>query len=108
MATEDEERAFDSNRRLCPDGSCLGVIGDDGKCMVCGADDDGRTAPSTAEQPDVADEVAPPMARDEGRSDFDPNRKLCSDGSCVGVIGNDGRCSLCGKPPEAGDQTELA
>jgi hypothetical protein len=37
---------------------------------------------------------------DEG--DADPidfaSRKLCSDGSCIGVIGPDGRCKECGKP----------
>lgn len=26
-------------------------------------------------------------------------RRLCSDGACVGVINDDGRCGLCGKPP---------
>ena len=26
------------------------------------------------------------------------NRKLCSDGNCIGVIGSDGRCKECGKP----------
>lgn len=33
------------------------------------------------------------------------NRKLCSDGSCIGVIGQNGRCKVCGKPydPNAGD-----
>ena len=25
-----------SNRRLCPDGNCIGVIGSDGKCKECG------------------------------------------------------------------------
>ena len=29
-------------------------------------------------------------------SDWD-NRRLCSDGSCIGVIGPDGRCKECGK-----------
>ena len=29
---------FDSKRRLCPDGSCIGVVGDDGRCRVCGRD----------------------------------------------------------------------
>jgi hypothetical protein len=24
------------DRRLCPDGSCIGLIGDDGRCKVCG------------------------------------------------------------------------
>jgi len=27
---------FDPHRRLCPDGACIGVIGDDGRCRVCG------------------------------------------------------------------------
>lgn len=30
-------------------------------------------------------------------ADWD-NRRLCSDGSCIGVIGPDGRCKECGKP----------
>ncbi|MBW1971591.1 MAG: zinc-ribbon domain-containing protein [Deltaproteobacteria bacterium] len=25
-------------------------------------------------------------------------RLLCSDGTCIGVIGEDGRCKICGKP----------
>jgi hypothetical protein len=28
---------------------------------------------------------------------FDPSRRLCDDGSCVGVVGSDGRCGVCGK-----------
>jgi hypothetical protein len=24
------------DRKLCPDGGCVGLIGDDGKCNVCG------------------------------------------------------------------------
>ena len=26
------------------------------------------------------------------------SRKLCSDGTCIGIIGPDGRCKECGKP----------
>ena len=26
----------DQSRRLCPDGSCVGVIGEDGRCKTCG------------------------------------------------------------------------
>jgi len=37
-AEEDVESADDdwANRRLCPDGNCIGVIGPDGKCKECG------------------------------------------------------------------------
>ncbi len=42
---------------------------------------------------------------DEGAIDF-ARRKLCSDGTCIGVIGPDGHCKECGKPytgePEEG------
>jgi hypothetical protein len=31
------------------------------------------------------------------------NRVLCSDGSCIGVVGPDGRCKVCGKPYKRGD-----
>ncbi len=31
--------------------------------------------------------------------DFDADsRELCSDGSCVGLIGSDGKCKVCGRP----------
>jgi hypothetical protein len=42
----DAEEAFDAlqpvefiewtERKVCPDGACIGVIGDDGRCKVCG------------------------------------------------------------------------
>jgi hypothetical protein len=38
-----------------------------------------------------------PADDDEGPVDF-ASRKLCSDGTCIGVIGPDGRCKECGKP----------
>ena len=28
-----------ANRRLCPDGNCIGVIGPDGRCKECGRPD---------------------------------------------------------------------
>ena len=24
------------NRRLCPDGNCIGILGADGRCVICG------------------------------------------------------------------------
>jgi hypothetical protein len=40
------------------------------------------------------------MAENSKSENFDSewqNRKLCSDGNCIGVIGKDGICSECGK-----------
>ena len=49
-----------TSRALCPDGGCVGVIGDDGRCKVCG-----RTAVEPAHAVDPADAVEP---HDKGAS----------------------------------------
>jgi hypothetical protein len=92
-----EEPEFDPNRRLCPDGACVGVIGPDGKCTVCG-----RTAAAAAageEPPEPEEAAAGPASEDSGG--FDPTRRLCDDGACVGLIGPNGTCNVCGKPAGA-------
>jgi hypothetical protein len=38
-----------------------------------------------------------PQNREEGEADFS-DRKLCSDGNCIGVINEQGVCNICGKP----------
>ena len=35
-AAENEDRDDWSNRQLCSDGNCIGVIGPDGRCKECG------------------------------------------------------------------------
>lgn len=82
------ETGFDSKRRLCPDGSCVGLIGPDGRCTVCA-----QTESAAAVEETEPTEAAAP----EATGGFDPKRRLCDDGSCVGVIGTDGRCTECGQ-----------
>lgn len=107
-----------SKRRLCPDGACVGVIGDDGRCRECGRAGDGSVMAfaAGAQDVDAVDAVdAPGFSSDhhddemagtgdehaltnggaDGGGGFRPDRPLCDDGSCVGVIGDDGRCSVC-------------
>lgn len=92
-------------RQLCPDGGCVGVIGDDGLCKVCGraalnwGDERkrGLVAEPEPEPPAEAPrvEAAPP---DDDVHDYEwGRRRLCNDGACVGVIGADGKCKVCGK-----------
>ena len=108
------------SRRLCSDGNCIGVIGQDGRCKECGIPYEGDDLPKgTASEPDIEpavddieDSVADqPNDRQEADQDMGQetdqdideaweNRKLCSDGNCIGVIGPDGRCKDCGKPYE--------
>jgi hypothetical protein len=115
--TSSEESTFDRRRRLCPDGACVGLIGENNFCKVCGkpadADPDGMSAAQDAETTwdgsvDENDDSTLRRTLGDvaqlGESDqpgaFDPKRKLCSDGSCVGVIGANGLCGVCGRPGE--------
>ena len=107
MASESQNDSnFDPRRRLCPDGSCIGIMGADGKCTVCGISDPGEAgttvpAPDIGEDADAFDAAPSEPGSEDPSSDFDPNRRLCSDDTCVGVIGEDNRCRLCGKPAAA-------
>lgn len=82
-----------SARRLCPDGTCVGVIGSDGRCCECGRSASG--APSERRRA-IAEPAPAEVPAAEGG--FDPARRLCDDGTCVGVVHEDGRCNVCGKP----------
>jgi hypothetical protein len=112
MATDDDQDlAFNPQRQLCPDGTCLGVIGSDGRCTECGRRAEGAAPDSAESEPRPSDALPPddgfppvdegegePTERDGGGPAFDPDRRLCSDGSCIGIVGKHNRCQLCGKP----------
>ena len=103
-----------AERRLCPDGACTGVIGDDGHCKVCGVLDE--SAPERAAAAGVAgggdddaedadhgdeDDRADGGDGDDDDDDGDgDNRRLCPDGGCTGLIGDDNRCRVCGRVEE--------
>ena len=46
VLSDDEDDDW-ANRRLCPDGNCIGVIGPDGRCKECG-----RPAEEASNTPD--------------------------------------------------------
>lgn len=105
-------------RELCSDGACVGVLDDHGVCKTCGtkapgwqpraADapavdaDDAETAASA--ETDAPAEPAAPASSPAATSapsmfeiDGDPDdRKLCPNGACVGLIGDDNTCKVCG------------
>ena len=103
------------NRQLCVDGNCIGVIGPDGRCKECGKPhptatvrgaETSNVGPATSdveisENNRVSDVSGQPAAAEsepgETGDDWE-DRRLCSDGTCIGVIGPDGRCKECGKP----------
>jgi hypothetical protein len=105
------------HRELCPDGACNGIVGPDGVCKVCGKavpnwGDERMRGLQNEPDDDPADEADDDAddyeddgedGEDEG-DDADEtdsaewsDRKLCDDGACVGVIGADGKCTVCGK-----------
>lgn len=121
---QEDAAGFDPDKReMCPDGMCIGVIGPDGRCKVCGkpgasgtraAPEGGSSswrpsAPPASgeddeyEQGDDANRDRERSARPEPRgraASFDVvgERVPCPDGLCTGIIGRDGRCGTCGKP----------
>jgi predicted Zn-ribbon and HTH transcriptional regulator len=101
-------------RRLCSDESCIGVIGPDGRCKECGLPYSGpfdvtktETVPSDIEEDDPEEEINEESEEietldTETLTDSEwEQRTLCSDESCIGVIGPDGLCKECGKPYES-------
>lgn len=92
------------NRVLCSDESCIGIIGSDGRCKECGKIYEGHEDTFDNENPQDISE--PDTKNDSREAEKEPiktdiseweNRVLCSDASCIGVIGPDGRCKECGK-----------
>lgn len=103
-------------RVLCSDEACIGVIGPDKRCRECGRLYEGELPPNFGElaMQEEDDKEALPFEDagvegleedEEADDDADEpkvddewaNRILCSDESCIGVIGPDGRCKDCGK-----------
>jgi len=92
-----------AGRELCPDGACIGIIGPDGLCRECGRV--GRSAvsdprlrhltPLPGDEPAAAAVDDPDEAAGELPDDDFANRVLCPDGTCIGLIGEDGKCKEC-------------
>ena len=111
MAISDQEW---DQRILCSDGNCIGIIGSDGCCKECGRPYEGELPIRAEDEPaadgdEVAEVVEPEKVDEEDPAvtDFDADsdaaedvwedRTLCVDGNCIGVVGPDGRCKVCGK-----------
>jgi len=98
-------------RTLCRDESCIGIIGPGGRCKECGLPyegpidstemkidaDDFETTDPEEEIDAEPEELEEPDVETPSDSEWE-QRTLCSDESCIGVIGPDGRCKECGKP----------
>jgi hypothetical protein len=106
-------------RVLCPNGACNGLIGREGTCKVCGhvmpnwgdermrglsdepeaeaeAEDDEDLEDEDESEGDDEGDDAEVSAGAEAPPEWE-ERKLCDDGACVGVIADNGLCTVCGK-----------
>jgi hypothetical protein len=89
------------NRILCSDESCIGTIGPNGKCSECGKPYEGELpeeSSASCGQSVAAEEQKTVSSKTDTDSDDWDKRVLCSDESCIGTIGPDGKCKECGKP----------
>jgi hypothetical protein len=84
---------------LCSDQSCIGTIGPDGKCKECGKPSNRAVEAGSSAGNVATHKKEKVIIEPEGSvSDEDwEKRVLCSDESCIGVIGPDGKCKECGK-----------
>jgi hypothetical protein len=91
-----EDLDFDS-RRLCSDDACIGVLDDAGVCKECGKRGGEAVTPSAVKAADPPPARSIDVVAEESADDSD-DRELCSDGGCIGLIGPNGRCKVCGTP----------
>lgn len=97
----------DLERVLCGDSSCIGLVGLDGRCKVCGlwgacpsqlAQAAELSPAAAAERPDADAAAAAPDDLGDADDPFvNDSRVLCPDEGCIGVVGGDGRCHVCGR-----------
>ena len=101
-------------RVLCQDGNCIGLVGSDGKCKVCGLIYEGDTPLPEASGPAVplsemmdADDTSDDSNSqnnldnsDDAGAVYSDERICCSDDNCIGIVGPDGRCGTCGRALE--------
>jgi hypothetical protein len=109
---DEETASFDPDaRRLCGDPACIGVLGENGRCRLCGrqgegeeplpaaSDEDAPDLSSADEESDEAEAVRAASDGSEVASDSDAmdDRRLCEDPGCIGVLNSEGRCSECAR-----------
>ena len=101
------ELLFDQNedwnkRILCSDESCIGTIGDDGRCKECGKpyNDSINTTVRIVDENNAQIQLTETLSNQTESIVTDEEwdkRVLCGDESCIGTIGPDGKCRECGE-----------
>lgn len=82
----------------CPDESCLGTLGENGLCRLCGMGPGMYTAvePSPMASKDEPEGSTRPQLQEDEEPKEEEERVCCSDESCVGTVDEQGYCRVCG------------
>ena len=99
LEREEPEQGEELEERIpCPDESCVGCLGEDGRCRVCGTGSEGVPGPGL-------EPLAMGQEHNEEAADLDSQepqepgweeRVPCADESCVGSVDGEGYCRICG------------
>jgi hypothetical protein len=87
-AGPDAAAAIETVTAMVPDATGIGAA------VAAGA---AATVSATPVEQVLATGPAPTKKRKDHKGDDWTRRRLCPDGACVGVIGSDGACRVCGK-----------
>jgi hypothetical protein len=83
----------------CPDESCLGTLGENGLCRLCGmgpvvSREQEPASRASQDEPESSKEAE--LKEDEEAKEEEEQRVCCSDESCVGTVDERGYCRICG------------
>jgi hypothetical protein len=103
-----EETGFTlEGRVLCGDDACIGTIGPDRRCKLCGRSYEGDAEVGSGAAPKAVENDAGPVESVAGTSPSETetadavptggDRTCCPDDACVGILGPNGVCGVCGK-----------
>lgn len=93
---ENSEAAEPAERIPCPDESCVGTLGEDGFCRLCGASSAKVPVVSLSDSAQQQEQQLPMPEPQEDEDLEEGERVCCSDESCVGTVDEKGYCRICG------------
>lgn len=98
LQSEEPPEVEESGHRVpCWDESCVGTLGEDGRCRLCGKGS--GASPELEAGPGALDKGPDSSAQPQLQEDEEPieeERVCCSDESCVGTVDETGHCRICG------------
>lgn len=97
LQSEEPAEVEECGERIpCPDESCLGTLGEDGLCRLCGMGTRACLEPEQGSWALEEEPERPSQLRSGEDEELKEERVCCSDESCVGTVDEEGYCRICG------------